>query len=168
MLMANTVIKANEWLIGLVSSALIASTVHWEGMKYEPYQDVHDIVAVCAGYTGKDIKVDKIYTEKECETITKRELEAYGIAILKCISRPLKQHEYEAFTMFAYNIGVSGACNSRAVSLFNQGRTQEACNAMAYRPDGKPAWSYVSDSFVKGLHNRRLYERHMCLGGRVV
>jgi lysozyme len=156
---------ANKWLIGFVSASLIASTVMWEGDVRYAYTDIANVVTVCSGYTGKDIVLKKKYTKEECDVLTKKELLVHGQAILNCVRRPLAEHEYSAFTLFAYNVGSLGACNSRAIRLFNEGKTYEACNALAYAPSGKPSWSYVDGKFVQGLFNRRLYERSLCLGG---
>lgn len=136
----------------------------WEGMVYTPYVDIANVVTVCAGYTGSDIQRDKVYTKEECNVLLRKELQEHGKGVLNCVKRPMKENEYEAFTLFAYNVGVTGACSSRAMRLFNEGRTVEACNALAFSPSGSPAWSYVNGKFIRGLHNRRLYERFMCLG----
>lgn len=155
---------ANKWLIGVVSATLIASTVKWEGVEYKAYTDIANVVTVCSGYTGKDIILNKTYTKEECDALTRKELLSHGEALLQCISVPIKENEYNALTLFAYNVGVVGACKSRAVRLINLGQTKEGCNAIAFGPDGKPAWSYVNGKYIQGLHNRRLYERFMCLG----
>lgn len=159
---------ANKWLIGVASAALIASTVRWEGMEEYAYTDIANVVTVCSGYTGKDIVLKKKYTKEECDVLTRKELLVHGGGVLQCVSRPLKEYEYNAFTLFAYNVGVGGACKSRAIRLFNEGRNSEACRALSSGPDGKPAWSYADGRFIKGLHNRRLYETQMCLGAGYV
>lgn len=41
----------------------------------------------------------------------------------------------------------------------------ESCNALAHGPDGKPVWSYADGKFVRGLYNRHLAERALCLSG---
>jgi hypothetical protein len=59
------------------------------------------------------------------------------------------------------------------VGLINAGRLLDGCNALAHAPDCKtPVWSYVTKpdgtkQFVRGLYNRRLAERDMCLSGTV-
>lgn len=141
----------------------------WEGGVTKdgslPYTDIAGVVTVCYGYTGKDIQKRK-YSTEECKDLLKKELVVHGNGILKCVSRPLKQHEYDAFTLFAYNVGTAGACSSRAIRLFNQGKNVDACNALAFSPYGQPVWSYINNgkTFVQGLHNRRLWERSYCLG----
>ncbi|MCI0256950.1 glycoside hydrolase family protein, partial [Cronobacter sakazakii] len=37
-----------------------------EGVKYKPYLDPVGIPTVCAGITGPDVKMGKVYTKQEC------------------------------------------------------------------------------------------------------
>lgn len=155
---------SNKWLIGVVSAALISGTALWEGTKYEPYYDVGGIPTVCMGYTGKDVVWGKRYSPEECNSLLRKELAKHGEGVLNCTTEKLSVNEYNAYTMFSYNVGVKAFCGSRANRLLNQGKHEEACNALAYGPTGTPAWSYADGKYYKGLHNRRLYERSMCLG----
>lgn len=153
----------NKYLVGVVSATLVGGAALWEGVSYTPYKDIGGVVTVCHGYTG--IIENRAYTPQECTTLLKRELDKHGKGVLACITQPLKQHEYDAFTLMAYNVGVTAFCQSTTVKHFNAGNVYEACNAIAYTPAGKPNWSYVQGKFVQGLHNRRMYERSICLGG---
>lgn len=161
-------IVQNKWLIGTASAVLISSAALWEGTKYVPYKDVAGIPTVCMGYTGKDIVWGKRYSPEECNGFLRKELTKHGEGVVACVTRPLSTNQYNAYTLFAYNVGVSGFCNSRAARLFNEGRYKESCDALAFGPKGEPVWSYAGGKFYRGLHNRRLYERSMCLGDGVV
>lgn len=157
---------ANKWLVGAISSALIASASVWEGTRYYAYKDLAGVPTVCQGHTGSGITFGRKYTPEECSAFLKADLKKHADGVLACINKPLKENEFNAFVLFAYNVGVSGACSSRAFSQFNLGNTEAACRALAYSPKGVPVWSYVNGTeFVQGLHNRRLYEMKMCLGG---
>jgi lysozyme len=160
--------NANKWLIGVASTALISSAAMWEGEKNEPYLDVGGIPTVCMGYTGKDITWGKHYSHEECNGLLRKELVDHANGVLNCITQPLAVNEYNSFTLMAYNIGVVGFCSSRTARLFNEGKRAEACDAIAFSPNKQPNWSYVNGKFVKGLFNRRLYERSMCLGKGVL
>lgn len=162
------VATANKWLIGVASAALIGGATLWEGTKYEPYYDVAGVPTVCMGYTGPGITFGKRYSHEECTKLLKQELVEHGNGVLQCINKPMKENEYNAFTLMAYNIGVRAFCGSTTARLFNAGNTQLACDRIAFASDGSPNWSYAGGRFYKGLHNRRLYERSMCLGGKVV
>jgi lysozyme len=162
------VVPENKWLIGVVSAGLIGSAALWEGTKYTPYLDVVGVPTVCSGYTGKDIVWGKKYSPSECSAYLKKELGEHSSGVLNCIQAPLKENEYNAFTLMAYNVGVKAFCGSSTVRLFNAGLTKEACNAIAFTPKGQPNWSFAGGKFYKGLFNRRLYERSMCLGDKVL
>lgn len=159
------IVQENKWLIGVVSATLISSAALWEGTKYEPYYDVAGIPTVCMGYTGKGIVFGKRYSHEECTRFLKQELTVHANGVLSCITQPLKENEYNAFTLMAYNIGVTAFCNSTTAKLFNEGNTILACDRIAFGANKQPNWSYAGGKFYKGLHNRRLYERSMCLGG---
>lgn len=156
--------SANKWLIGVTSATLLSATAMWEGTRYYAYKDIGGIPTVCQGYTGKGIIFGKKYTPEECNTFLRKELVTHGNGILACVTKPLKENEYNAFVLFAYNVGVNGACNSQAIKQFNLGNSFAGCSLLAYGPHGQPNWSYVNGTFVQGLHNRRKYERAMCLG----
>lgn len=155
---------ANRWLIGYVSSALIAGASLWEGTRYYAYKDLAGIPTVCQGHTGNGITFGRKYSDSECNAFLRTDLSKHADGVLKCINQPLKENEFNAFVLFAYNVGVSNACGSRAFTQFNLGNSKEACKALAYSLKGAPAWSYVGTEFVQGLHNRRIYEMNMCLG----
>lgn len=161
-------LQSNKWLLGSVSATLVAGASLWEGTKYYAYYDIAGVPTVCQGYTGSGIVFGKKYSPEECRTFLHKELVEHSTGVLKCITKPLTQDVHDAFTLFAYNVGVQGACSSRAFKLYNAGNVQEACIALYKAPDGKPVWSYAKVkgelTFVQGLYNRRKYETAMCLG----
>lgn len=158
----------NKWLIGSFSAVLLSSVALWEGTQYLPYKDIAGIPTVCQGYTGKDIVMGKRYSQEECASFLKKELKIHSEGVLQCINVPIKEHQYNAYVLFAYNVGISGFCNSRALKLLNAGEYTASCWALSKGPTGKPVWSYVGDKFVQGLYNRRQYETAMCLGEKYV
>ena len=148
----------NKWLLGSVSAAVIAGATLWEGTKTTAYYDIVNVLTVCNGYTGKDIVKGKVYTKAECKFLLEKELKIHANGILKCITVPLSQHQFDAFTLFAYNVGVGAFCSSKTVlQPLNKGNYQQAC-------DGLLRWTYADGKYVKGLYNRRVYERAMCRG----
>lgn len=158
----------NKTLIGVVTAVMIAGTTQWEGVRYKPYLDVGNVPTVCMGNT-KNVIMGKTYTPEECKALLEKDLKDHATGVLNCINKPIDIHQYNAYTIMAYNIGVANFCSSRTARLTNEGVSKEqACEAMVHGPDGKPVWSYVKKDgkleFVKGLYNRRLYERNLCLG----
>lgn len=175
--------QIKQWgTLAITSASLIATVAMWEGTEYEPYRDVVGVLTVCNGYTGPGIVPGKVYTKAECDALLVQDLTAHGQGVLACTKVPINQNQYEALASFAFNVGVRGACTSRAMSLINQERYTEGCKALAHGPVGHrvaacntpacrarregnadPAWSYAGGTFYRGLHNRRLAERDQCL-----
>ena len=157
--------KANKWLLGTVSAAAIAGVATFEGLRTHAYYDIGGIPTVCYGHTGKDIDMNKVYTNDECRRLLVKDIQNHNSGILECITVPIKQEEYDAYTIFAFNVGVGAFCSSRANKLLSQGQHVAACKALATGPDGKPTWSYVNGKYIAGLQRRRIFERDMCLKG---
>ena len=145
----------NKWLIGAVSAALIAATTHWEGVRYMPYQDVGDVWTVCEGYAGKDVDPKKVYTPAECSKLLTTQLSAHGQAVLNCVNVPLNQNQFDALTLFTYNVGGAAFCGSTVAKKLNAGDYHGAC-------EGLLAWDHAAGKEIPGLLARRKYERDWC------
>lgn len=103
-------------------------------------------------------------TQAQCDAVDQQTAIEYGRAVLACIpADELDQNSFDAFTLFAINVGKQGACESRAARLMRDGQREAACKALARGPDGRPVRSYAGGVFVQGLQNRRQYEKNWCL-----
>lgn len=148
----------NRVFLGVVTATLISAASLWEGNSYKPYEDVIGVLTVCHGHTGKDVVKGKTWTPEQCETLLKDQLGSYGKGVLECVKVPLTSYQYDAYTLFAYNVGVNAFCSSKSVlAPLNQGNYKASC-------DGLLKWVYADGKMVQGLYNRRAYERKMCLG----
>lgn len=150
--------QQNKIVVGVVSAALVSAVSLWEGTKLKPYEDVVGVLTVCTGHTGKDVVKGSIYTPAQCESLLQKDLKVYREAVYKCVNVPISGGEFDAYTMFTYNVGSTAFCGSSLLKKLNQGKHTEACN-------GLPAWSYAGGKYVQGLNNRRKFEQNMCLGG---
>jgi lysozyme len=91
-----------------------------------------------------------------CRAQLEKDFIKHGKGILECINVPLTENQYNAFTSFAFNIGVSAFCTSNSVAKpLNQGQYTQACEGM-YK------WVYVNGKYTEGLYNRRKIEVAMC------
>ncbi|MFP1683355.1 lysozyme [Alloalcanivorax sp. C16-1] len=159
--------------LALASAALMAFLGVWEGEgEYTVYADslAGGLPTVCKGITpytsSRPVVVGETWTAAECEAEEQRVVEQTQHALARCIEQPVPQHVFDALTSHAHNLGWPATCGSRAVRLINAGRLDAGCRALAWHPDGRPAWSYAGGRFYQGLHNRRLAEMAMCLGGQ--
>lgn len=147
----------NRTGLTLVSAALVAVLSQLEGTRYVPYEDIVNVWTVCQGYAGKDVIRNKVYTPAECKALTESQLAAKGAGVLRCATVALTQNEYDAYTLFSYNVGTAAFCGSSLLKKLNQGDHVGACNGLL-------AWDHAGGKQVPGLHKRREFERRICLG----
>lgn len=140
----------------------------WEGKVNTTYLDVANVPTACYGQTGAKVRLGATYSDATCERWLREELQGYFEAIDRCVTVPMTPPRAAALTVFAYNVGVAGACSSAAVRYANRGDWRNACRAIQVNDRGEPAWSYATDRvtgkrrFVQGLANRRAAERALC------
>lgn len=152
----------NKWLLGGVGASALAGAMLWEGVAPTPYDDIAGVLTVCYGHTGSDIVRGKTYTPAECKAYLARELAAHGAGVLKCTDVPLKQEMYDALALFAYNVGTSAYCQSSLRARLNRGDYRGACDGLMDWNKARVGGQLVA---VKGLTNRRTFERELCLRG---
>lgn len=145
----------NKWLLGSISTALISGAVVLEGdynKHLTPYKDQAGIPTVCSGHTGKDVVIGKKWTPEDCKSVLIKDLGDHAQGMLQCVNVPLTVDQFNALTLFAYNIGVGAFCKSNSVlKPLNAGNYEEAAKGM-YK------WVYVDGKYNKGLYNRRVKE----------
>lgn len=141
----------------LASASLLAILEVDEGFRATPYRDTGGVWTVCQGITGKEVVLGKTYSKSECRELFEKHIVIAGKGVIACTKVPLKQHQYDAFVRFTYNVGVSAFCNSTLARKLNAGDYAGACNQLN-------RWVYVRGEKVKGLVNRRRSEYQMCAG----
>lgn len=139
-----------------------------EGNVLKVYADrlANGLPTRCAGDTNHSMPVGTKLTSDQCQAVNKTTMLKYGAAVLSCTNWDhLNGDRLIGLTLFAINVGKSGACGSQSFKAINAGRIREGCNLLSTRPDGSPNWSYARGAYVQGLQNRRLAERDWCLKG---
>ena len=160
----------------LAASGAVGLMHKWEPAKGSPdahlfvYEDklASNILTVCSGLTNavskkKLIKGDK-WTQEECNENEEIALSTLQNKLAICFTRLPPQSVFDAATSHAWNFGVGKTCNSAAMKQWNFGNYTLGCQLLAFQYDGTtPNWSYSDGKFVKGLHNRRMDEKRVCL-----
>lgn len=145
-----------------VNDATIKLIKKWEGFKAKAYLDTIASPAVWTiGYgttagakVGIEPRAGMVITEQEAEEYLKKTVEKFSDTIRPLITRPINENEFGAFVSLAYNIGPSAFAKSSALRLFNEGKKQEAANAiLLFNKSGNPK------RVVQGLVNRRNDEK---------
>ncbi len=129
----------------------------FEGQRAVAYRDVVGVLTVCAGHTGKDIVVGKVYSNDECKKLTIADAAKAAAGVL-AVSPHLVWHPMQlaAAISFSYNVGTGTYANSTVARLFNAGDFIGACNFL-------PNYKYAGGKVWPGLVTRRAEEQRICL-----
>ena len=148
---------------GATAAAVAIATplvIYFEGSVDRGYLDPVHIVTACVGSThdtdGTRLTTEDIgkrYTPLECETMLQRDLAEHS-AVLACITRPVSNNVKGATLSFAFNVGVTAACNSRYIYKLNTG-DPTACAELS-------RWTISKGREFPGLVKRRAAERALC------
>ena len=154
--MAN--LKQKTAVVALAGSSLLAFVGYWEGNSLPVYADklAYNVPTVCNGHTGPDVKLGDVWTKEQCDAILVKDITEHGQRLLACVTVPLNQNQYAALNAWAYNIGTGAACGSTLVKLLNRGEYTAACDQLL-------RWDRAGGRVVRGLHNRRVAERALCI-----
>lgn len=85
-----------------------------------------------------------------------RDVQKFEGAIKQCVTAPLTQNEYDAYTQLTYNIGESAFCNSTLVRKLNARDYVGACQEIL-------RWDRYKGQPNKGLADRRQREYRTCI-----
>jgi len=141
------------------SSVALASAVsftgQWEGLRTEAYRDIVGIWTVCYGET-RGVQPGDSYSPAECDAMLAREIVAFEAQLDRCLTAPVPVGMKVALVSWTYNVGAGAACRSTLVRKANAGDLAGACNEL-------PRWNRAGGRVIRGLTNRRMSERAMCL-----
>lgn len=156
-------ISARQVSVGGGIAASIALIVPFimqqEGHRSHVYKDVAGVLTVCAGHTGPDIVVKKVYTDQECNTLLTKDIQTSVDGVLKVSPQIEDKTNILASTIsFSYNIGVGAYAHSSVARDFNAGNYAAGCKDIL-------KYTYSGGKYVQGLMNRREAEYKICMKG---
>jgi len=141
----------------LSASAFVGLAIH-EGYRDTAYIPVPgDVPTIGFGTTGGVKMGDKITPPKALERALS-DVSKFEGAIKQCVTVPLSQGEYDAYTSLAYNIGHAAFCSSTLVRRLNREEYAAACAEIS-------RWDKFQGKPLVGLTIRRAKERALCEGG---
>ncbi|WP_060489163.1 lysozyme [Pseudomonas sp. NBRC 111121] len=170
----------NKILTGAVtlvlgSSTLMAFLGNWEGDGQNvvyPDKLARGLPTVCKGITRYTspypVVVGDYWSPARCAEVEQLVVKNGQLGLADCLTNDkVSQNTFDALSSHGHHFGTPATCASRALALINAGRIAEGCNALAWGPDGRPVWAYVTDAkgnkvFVRGLHARQLDEARLC------
>lgn len=160
-------------VLALASPTLAIFLSKWEDggkTQHIVYADklAKGLPTACKGITKHTspvpVIVGEYWSAEKCEEVSRMVTTKTQLRLADCIRVPVSQNTFDAFSSHAHNFGFPSTCASRALELVNRENLAAGCDAIAHAPDGKtPVWSYADGKFYRGLYNRRLDERALCL-----
>ncbi|UGO52686.1 hypothetical protein OPT719_53 [Escherichia phage vB_EcoD_Opt-719] len=131
-----------------------------EGVEYKPYRDIAGVWTTCAGITGPDVILGKVYTKKECDALLAKHLAIHQRAVDKALNVNVPVSTRAALYSFSFNVGTSAMRNSTVIRRMNRGDIRGGCEALSM-------WNKISVGgkkvVSKGLVNRRNAEIKLCV-----
>lgn len=150
-----------KWAVGGVATIVLAVAgvlgAHFEGTRYQAYQDSGGVWTICQGHT-QDVHAGDTATPAQCRAYLQREMADAYSDVQRCIHVPLTIGQQAAFTDAVYNLGPSVVCNSTLQRMANAGHVRQACAQLA-------RWVYADGKQLAGLVRRRAAEQRLCLEG---
>lgn len=138
-----------------IATVMLSGKDGLEGREYVAYSDVVGVLTVCDGHTGSDIIPGKLYTDKECDALTKKDLTRIAAQVDPHIKVKITETQRAAIYSFAYNVGANATINSTLVKKLNAKDYAGACSELK-------RWVYAGGKKWKGLMNRRDIEYEVC------
>jgi lysozyme len=94
----------------VVSAVALVSIASFEGYRGEAYKDVAGIPTIGYGET-KGVAMGQTTTPERALIQLLKSVNSHSDQIRPLITVPLYQHEFDAYSSFAYNVGVSNFKN---------------------------------------------------------
>lgn len=131
-----------------------------EGCRLKAYLDGGGVWTIGYGLTSAAgiIKVGKglTITQEEAETYLEKAVEKFERAVLRAITVPLSQNQFDACVSLAYNIGETQFTKSSVARYCNAGDFGRAADAFLM-------WVKDNGKTIPGLVGRRAMERTLFL-----
>jgi Phage-related lysozyme (muraminidase) len=138
------------------SAAVLVSIATWEGYRDKAYIPVAGDVPTLGFGSTKNVRMGDTTTPDRALVSLLNDINTHSAGIKSCIKVPLYQHEFDAYSSFAFNVGVGAFCKSTLVKKLNAGDYTGACNELS-------RWVYSGGVKYNGLVKRREQERKLCL-----
>lgn len=140
-------------------AAAVALIGGFEGKSNVAYRDIVNVWTICYGET-RNVSPGDIATNAECDAMLRSRVIQFERELDACMKPPVPVPVPTkiALVSWTYNMGSSAACKSTLVRKANAGDLRGACNEL-------PRWNRAGGRVIRGLTNRRVTERELCLSG---
>lgn len=143
--------------VAVISSVGLALAAYYEGLKLDAYLDEAGVPTICYGHT-KGVRMGDRATKAQCDAWLTEDMAWAQTAVRRAVKVPISQNQFDALTVFVFNVGTTNFNSSTLLRKLNAGDALGAAQEF-------PKWSNLRDSktkqlrFSRGLWNRRIAEQ---------
>lgn len=146
----------------VLSAAVLAAIAGYEGYRSAAYIPVPgDVPTIGHGTTryetGQPVRMGDRVTPERARILLQNDASAFARAVQRCAPVPMHQHEFDAFTSLAYNVGEGAFCRSTLARKLAAGDYAGACREIL-------KWDKFQGQPLRGLALRRQKEYQLCIG----
>lgn len=125
----------------------------YEGCRLTAYKCPAGVYTIGYGHTNGVKKGQKI-TQKQAEDFLREDVKTFEKGVLRAVSAPLTQNQFDALVSFCYNCGLSAFKTSTMLKKLN-------ARDYAGAADEFPRWNKSNGKVLNGLVKRRAAERKL-------
>lgn len=140
-----------------LSAAGMVGIVSHEGYSDKAIIPVPGDVPTLGFGTTAGVKMGDTITPPKALARALQDVQKFEGALKQCVTVPLHQYEYDAYTSLEYNIGEGAFCRSTLVKRLNTGDYYGACQQIL-------VWDKFQGKPLRGLTLRRQAEYRQCMG----
>lgn len=141
-----------------LSAVALVAIANFEGFRDRAYDDGVGVQTIGYGTTEGVRPGDRITPERALIRLL-ADAEKHQREIAACLPGvELYQHEFDAYSSLAYNIGSGAFCHSTLAKKIRSGDYEGACREIL-------RWDYAGGKRLAGLTKRRQAEFKTCTGG---
>ena len=78
----------------------------FEGCKLTAYRDIAGVLTIGWGHTGPEVVEGMVWTPAQAQVQLTCDVQKFGDAVTKLVPEGCTQNQFEALTVFAYNVGI--------------------------------------------------------------
>ena len=139
------------------SSAGLALTRTFEGLRLAAYQDSAGVWTIGYGHTGPGVHAGQHITELEAEALLRTDTAAAVDCVRRAVQVNLTQVQFDALVDFCFNVGRGNFRSSSLLRLVNAGEMDKAERQFGL-------WVHADGRVISGLVRRRAAEARLFAG----
>lgn len=127
-----------------------------EGDKLTAYYCPAGVLTIGVGHTGPDVKPGMRITQAESDALLSADLAKFEKTVMRAVTVPLTQNQFDALVSFTYNLGEGNLRSSTLLKRVNASDFRGAAAEFA-------KWNKASGRALAGLTTRRAAEAALFL-----